>query len=306
MRLAIYYEVLHRNDGNPLYVTAALQRRAVPGVLECDHLRPESETVAHQGSYDAHLWVDWGEDALQHMIPYPIMECPKPMIYWASDTHINEEGFKYRLEMARKADHAFVAQKRAVEEFAAHGVKAEWLPHAFEPEAYHDRTNRDDQGRPQPFEFASKDFDVCFVGHVSSENRVDFLDHMFKAFPNFFWGQKTFQDAARVYAKSRIALNISMTDDVNMRCFEVTGSRTALLTNWLPTIEELGFKDGENCILYRTLDEAVEKTKFYLAHDAERERIAQAGYELAMSKHRIDQRVDRILEVINSFQKVEA
>lgn len=300
MRIGIYYDIVTgRNDGNPLYIYAALKRRQEMKLLEVDHLAPK-EDVKLFGTYDANLWVDWGEDGLGDFIPYKMIDCPKPSIYWASDTHIHDAGFRYRLEMAKKFDYVFCAQKRAVEEFAKEGVVAEWLPHAFEPEAYHDCQNRNEQGFPQPFKYAHKDYDVCFVGHVTSLNREVFLDRMFKEFPNFFWGQRRFQDAAQMFAKSKIVLNIAMTDDVNMRCFEVTGSGACLLTNWLPTIEELGFEDGKNCILYKTLDEAVEKTKFYLAHDTEREKIAQAGFDLAMGRHRIDQRVDRILEVVNN------
>lgn len=305
MRLAVYYDIVtHRNDGNPLYVFASLKRRQEKKLLEVDHLAP-MENINLFGKYDANIWVDWGEDALKGLIPYRMIDCPKPSIYWCSDTHIqigDNNSYPYRLEMARKFDKVFVAQKRAVEEFKKDGVEAEWLPHAFEPQAYHDLDNLDSNGNPTPFECISKEYDVCFVGNVNSENRIDFLDRMFKEFPNFFYGQRRFQDAAQIYARSKIALNISMTDDVNMRCFEIAGSKTCLLTNWLPSLEELGFEDGKTCILYKSLDEAVDKIKYYLGNDSQRESIANAGYQLIMDRHTIDKRVDRILEVANELQ----
>lgn len=301
MRLAIYYDIVTgRNDGNPLYVWAALKRRQEQGLLEIDHLAP-AENINLFGTYDANILVDWGEDGLDEMglIPYKMVDIPKPNIYWASDTHL---GFSHRLETARKFDHVFVAQKKAAREFATVGVKAEWLPHAFEPFAYHDIST----GVPTPFEFASKDHDIAFVGHVNSDNRVDFLDRMFKEFPNFFFGQRRFQDAAQIYAKSKICINIAMVDDVNMRCFEIAGAGGCLLTTWLPDMEELGFVDGQNCILFNSLDEAVEKTSYYLAHDEERERIAKAGFDLVMSRHTIDHRVDVMLSRINELVQVPA
>lgn len=305
MRLAVYYDIVTgRNDGNPLYVYAALKRRQEQKLLEVDHLAP-MENVNLFGKYDANIWVDWGEDALGFLIPYKMIDCPKPSIYWCSDTHIqigDNNSYPYRLQMAKKFDKVFVAQKRALEEFKRDGVEAEWLPHAFEPQAYHDLDNLDEKGTPLPFESLIKEYDVSFVGHVTSQNRIDFLDHMFKEFPNFFWGQRRFQDAAKIYSKSKIVLNIAMTDDVNMRCFEVTGSKACLLTNWLPTIEELGFEDGKTCILYKNFDEAVDKVKYYLKNDSERERIAQAGFEMTMSRHTIDHRVDKILEAAKQFQ----
>lgn len=290
MRLAIYYDLFpetgYRNDGNPLFCWASLKRRQEKGLLEIDHLAPK-EDVNLFGKYDCNLWVDWGEDALASIIPYKLIECPKPNIFWCSDSHIqigDNNSYPYRLEMAKKFDHVFVAQKRALEEFARDGVKAEWLPHAVEPLAYDKR------------EFASKDYDICFVGNVNSQNRIEFLDRMFGEFPNFFFGQRRFNDASEKFGKSKICLNISMTDDINMRTFEIMGSGSFCLTNKIPHIEEL-FEDGKHLVLYSSLDEAVDKTKYYLSHDSEREKIAQAGYEEVMAKHTIDHRVDRILEV---------
>jgi hypothetical protein len=297
VRLAIYYSIVTgRNDGNPLYVWRALKRRQEKGELEIDHLAPKADVINH-GTYDYHIWVDWGEDGLTPLIPYDIKLPPYPSAYWASDTHL---GYDYRLMMAKNFQHAFVAQKEAVGQFKRDGVVAEWLPHAFEPEAYHDLMNRDEKGVPQPFEFISKKFDVSFVGHVNSENREDYLDRMFKEFPHFYFGQKQFQDAAYIYAQSKIVLNLSMKKDLNMRCFEALGSKSCLLTDRVPGMDDLGFIDGETCILFDTFDEAVEKAKYYLKNEEERTRIAEAGYQLVMNRHTIDHRVDTILSKMNN------
>lgn len=287
LRIATYYDnIIGRNDGNPLYVTNSLKKMQKQGLLEVDHLAP-MENIDQFGTYDLHLWVDWGEDALLSLIPYKMVDAPHPNIYWCSDTHIqigNNNSYPYRLQMAKKFDKVFVAQKRAVEEFKRDGVDAEWLPHAFEPQAY------------PKIDFASKTWDVAFVGNINSDNRIEFLDRMFREFPNFFYGQRRFEDAAEIFCKSKIVLNIAMTDDINMRVFETLGTGSFLLTNWVPTIEEL-FENEKHLVLYKTFDEAVEKAKYYLSHDSEREKIAQAGYEEVMKKHTIDHRVNRILDV---------
>lgn len=297
MRLAIFYDLFPetgwRNDGNPLYVWASLKRLEQKGILEVDHLAPKEDSNLF-GKYDASLDIDWGEDGLSSIIPYKLIDLPRPRIVWNSDTHL---GFDYRLNKSKLADYSFCAQKQAVIDFKKNGVNSEWLPHAFEPQAYHDLENLDENGNPTPFSYATKDHDVCFVGHVNSPNRIDFLDRMFKEFPNFFFGQRQFQEAAKIYAKSKICLNIAMKEDLNMRCFEVMGSGGFLLTDYVPYMEEL-FEDGKHLVLYRSLDEAVDKAKYYLTHDDEREKIAQAGFEEVMKKHTIDKRVGRILEVI--------
>ena len=289
LRLAIYYQVLHRNDGNPLYVWAALKRREKAGVLKVDHLNPTGDLTPF-GKYDFHLDVDWGEDGLGGLLPYVPLETPHPSVLWMSDTHL---GYDYRMKKALKADYVFVAQKKAVADMKRDGVKNPiWLPHAVEPLAY------------PKYELASKKYDTCFVGHVNSPNRVDALDRLFKEVPNFFYGQRLFEDVARKYAESKIVFNIAMKDDVNMRCFEAMASGSMLLTDRISSIEEL-FKDGEHCVMYDNLDDMAEKAKYYIAHDEERERIAAAGYAEVMEKHTIDHRVDKILEAIG-VAKLEA
>lgn len=312
LRLGIYYENrLGRNDGNPLYVYSSLLRKQAKKELEVEYIIPDPNMRLDMlGKFDAHIWVDWGEDGLKGLLAYePVYPPGKPLIYWASDTHIHDASYQYRLECAKKADIVFVAQKRAVEEFKRDGVPNPiWLPHAVEPLAYCDidavtfENGIPVKGVPRPYEKLTKKYDLVFVGHVNSENRIDFLDRMFKEFPSFFFGQRLFNDASEKYAEGKICLNISMTDDINMRCFEIMGSKGFLLTNWLPTMEELGFKDGENCALYKTLDEAVEKARYYIEHDEEREKIAQAGYDFVMAGHTIDHRVAVMLDEINKLQ----
>lgn len=292
MRLAIYYESrLHRNDGNPLYVWNSLKKRQAKNELEVEHLIP-TETVKLLGSFDAHIWVDWGEDALGGMLPY-VPQFPKrngkdPVVYWASDTHC---GYDYRLERALESDIVFVAQKEAIERFKAAGVPNPiWLPHAFEPQAYPN------------FNLAAKTYDVCFVGHCTSENRIQALDRLFKEFPNFFYGQRLFEQAAEKFCQSKVCFNIAMDGDINMRCFEVMGCGGFLLTDKIPTIQEL-FVNGMHCVMYDNLDDAMEKARYYIEHDEEREKIAKAGRQHMLAAHTIDHRVDVILNEIKKFKE---
>jgi spore maturation protein CgeB len=82
-----------------------------------------------------------------------------------------------------------------------------------------------------------------------------------------------------------------------MRVFEAMASGSMLLTNWIPTIEEL-FEDGKHLVLYRTPGEMIEKARYYIDHHDEREKIAAAGYHEVIAKHTFKHRVDKILEAI--------
>jgi len=321
LRLAIWYESsLGRNDGNPLYVCAFFKRvqffcelikngRASDklrayfcgqscddkyanefaqwvmdecGGLEIEHLRPDGKDIHTFGEFDYNIWVDWGEDGLTGILPYAPIIPDKNLLYWASDTHL---GYDYRLSRARKADIVFAAQHDAVQSFRESGINAIWLPHCVDPLAY-----------PR-YNLASTKTDVCFVGHVNSDNRVDFLDRMFKEFPNFFYGQRLFEQASRKYAESKICLNIAMKNDVNMRCFEVMGAGGFLLTDVTQSMDML-FEDKKHCALYTTLDEAVEKARYYITNNQERKEIAKAGYNEVISYHKISDRCKVMIEQI--------
>lgn len=333
LRIANYFESrLGRNDGNPLYVQACLKRMQYYGTIlrglpvdqallgwfadknldpraeqaakeffnahkqaiEIDHIYPVGN-IQPYGTYDLGIHVDWGEDGLTGILPYTPFDTPKPFAYWASDTHIvtpTHDSYDYRLSVAKKADYVFVAQKNAVERMKKDGVENPiWLPHAVEPLAY------------PKLDLLTKKYDVCFVGHVSSGNRVDALDVLFREFPNFFYGQRLFEEAARKYAESKICFNIAMTDDANMRNPEVMATGSFLLTNRIPGLEEL-FEDGKHCVMYNNLDDMVDKAKYYIEHDTEREAIAEAGYRHVIANHTIQHRVNTILETYLASRKV--
>lgn len=327
LRISNWYEArAGRNDGNPLYVTACLKRMqyyftVMAGredrsllswffdsnkkdplaevaakeffdkygeMFEIDHLYPTPDDISPFGNYNLNIHVDWGEDAVASILPYSPVFPPKPVASWISDTHINnglkDDSYPHRLGVAKKSEFVFVAQKEAVEKMKLDGIENPmWLPHAFEPQAYFKT------------EMAAKKYDVCFVGHVNNQTRIDALQRLFGEFPNFYYGQALFEEAGKKFCESKICFNISMTTDLNMRNFEVMGTGSFLLTNWIPSIEEV-FEDGKHLVLYRSLDEMVDKAKYYLEHNEEREKIAQAGYEEVLKNHTIQKRVSIILE----------
>lgn len=285
-RVAIYYENrLGRNDGFPLYAWNLL--REMPNI-EVTHLIPNGD-YSKFGKFDLNLWIDWGEDGLADMLPYKVI-FPKKFTYFASDTHL---GYDYRLKTAKKAEHVFVAQKEGTELMIKDGVKATWLPHGVEPRAF--------PAEPK----AIKKYDVCFVGHLVSQERVDFLDTMFKEFPNFWFGSRLSRyvkveegvndDCADIFKKTKVVLNPPTKGDFNMRVREATCTGSFLLTEWVYGIDEL-YDCEKEIVTYKTIEEAIEKTKYYLEHDEEREKIAEAGMKRTLKDGTYKQCLDKMLK----------
>ena len=281
MKIAMFYDTRPgRNDGPPLYWRHALETLGHQVV----RFTSQNEPLGH-GEFDLYLWIDWGEDALTGILPYkPIsMKDHHPSAYVASDTHL---GFEYRLEKAKEFDYVFCNQERAVREFGERGVEARWLPHAVEPRAY--------PNKPE----CIKKYDVGFVGFVTFEKRADALDRIYREFPNFFYGQRLFEEAAEVYRKSRIVFNTSAEDDVNMRLFEVLATGSFLLTENVPTIGDFGLIDGQHFVSYLDLDDAVAKAMYFIKYEDKREKIAKDGMEAVLAGHTYQHRAKEVLNII--------
>lgn len=292
-----YHTNFGRNDGAPLYYFNVLKNQLN---LNVKHLSPEGD-ISSFGDFDFAWFVDYGEDGLPVDLDWEIPKNCGKTIYVASDTHLGKE---YRFKKAEKFDYVFFNQKSAVDEYnQTHENKAVWLPHAAEPQAY-------------PKIEIIKKYDVGFVGHVQETpnyngiTRVEALDRLFKEFPNFYFGTRNpafpeknlFEDAAKKFSMSKVVFNISIKDDYNMRCGEVLMTGSFLLTNWIPTLKDIedvyGLKEGVHYIAYKTLDEMVEKTKYYLEHEDEREKIASAGYEFAINNLTYKHRIEQVLKIV--------
>lgn len=84
-----------------------------------------------------------------------------------------------------------------------------------------------------------------------------------------------------VFAGSRINLNItlrSIHSGIPLRVLDIMACGGFVLTNRQPEIAE-HFKDGAEVATYSSLEECVDKVCYYLAHEEERKKIAQAGYK---------------------------
>lgn len=109
------------------------------------------------------------------------------------------------------------------------------------------------------------------------------------------WGEPLI----RLYNSSKIVLNVTNWDParyvaLNQRVFDVPATGAFLLTDYSPELEE-HFRLGEEIVCYREVAELKDKARYFLANDAERERVAQAGYRKALTLPTIR---DRMREVI--------
>ena len=84
-----------------------------------------------------------------------------------------------------------------------------------------------------------------------------------------------------VFNGSRINLNVtlrSIHSGIPLRVLDVMGCGGFVLSNYQPELAEF-FKEDKEIVLFRSLDECLDKMDYYLSHEGERAKIAQAGFE---------------------------
>jgi len=195
----------------------------------------------------------------------------------------------------------------------AFGVKAEYLPLAFEPivlEKLKEET--------QIFGADKKIYDIVFVGslHQVHRSRIPFLKKISDVFKSNFhiWTQSHYSlpselrenfrgavfniDYYYVLSRSKIVLNHHgsiLPWAHNLRLFETTGVGSFLLTDNLPGIDEL-FEVGKEVETYNNADDCIDKIKYYLSHDEEREEIAKEGQKRVLREHTYEKRIEKLVE----------
>lgn len=100
-----------------------------------------------------------------------------------------------------------------------------------------------------------------------------------------------------VFAESKINLNISLRSihsGIPLRVLDIMACGGFVLTNWQPELEEY-FTDGQQMAVFHSLEECMEKAKYYLSHEEERRKIAEAGRETVRTQFCYERGLNRLL-----------
>ncbi|GMW03464.1 MAG: hypothetical protein AMXMBFR84_45980 [Candidatus Hydrogenedentota bacterium] len=222
------------------------------------------------------LWFDTGME----IIGNEVESLKMPRVCYIVDSHLGQNS---RIEMAKRFNFTFVAQKTSVEIYAQAGVhNVAWLPLACSRDLH----DIDEQPR---------NLDVAYVGAMGEPDRRrhKLLDHVRAKHPNSFIGRAWPEEMAKIYAQAKIVVNVNANGDLNMRVFEAMASGALLVTDPADGLEDL-FQDGEHMVVYRNDDALLNIIQEYLADDKKRERIAAAGKQLVHEQHNYDVRMTQM------------
>lgn len=194
-------------------------------------------------------------------------------------------------------DLALTAAPECVDWYMKEGCPALFFPEASDPEIFH------------PMPELPKIHDVCFVGgrYGIREQIVEALRNTgirVSAFGSGWEGGRIDTESVpALFAQSRIILGVGTighcTDfyALKMRDFDATMSGSFYLTHDNPDLRKL-FEVGEEVATYHSIEDCVEKARYYLNHDMEREAIASAGCQRAVAEHTWDHRFGMLINIL--------
>lgn len=162
-------------------------------------------------------------------------------------------------------------------------------------------------------------YDVTFVGQPHGDRRA-VIDKLRRAGIDvkvwgYGWetGRLTQEEMIRVFNQSRINLNLSNAslkglrhrllpwsaphDQIKGRNFEIPGCGGFQLSGHADNLGDY-FEIGREIVCFETTKELIEKVRYYLAHEAERQAIAEAGYKRTLAEHTYERRFQEIFSRI--------
>lgn len=102
-----------------------------------------------------------------------------------------------------------------------------------------------------------------------------------------------------VFAGSRINLNISLRSihsGIPLRVLDIMACGGFVLSNLQPEIAEY-FEEGVEIVTFNSVDECIEKIRYYLTHEEERQQIAEAGRKKVQELFSYQKGLEKVFEL---------
>jgi glycosyltransferase involved in cell wall biosynthesis len=230
-------------------------------------------------------------------------------INYATDDPFNPTNSSGDLVASISEYDIWACTKRAViHDLNRAGARAvSYIPFGYKPLVHYPE-------RPSYRESAKFQADVIFLGGCDSD-RAPVIEYLVKTIPQLqlhlyggYWartrslrryskGVAYGRDFRLAVSSAKIVLNLvrrANRDDHVMRTFELPACRAFTLAE--RTNEQMEFfREGKEAAYFGSPEEMVDKVRYYLEHESDRERIAEAGYRRVTSeKHTYK---DRLIEI---------
>lgn len=139
----------------------------------------------------------------------------------------------------------------------------------------------------------SKHYDVSIY---TNSNTNDLLRVNYKGSVDYW------EEMPKVFAGSKINLNMTIPNiksGIPLRIYDILGAGGFCITNFQAELP-MFFENEKHLVWYYNERDLYEKVYYYLNHDEERQRIAQAGYEFVKENCSYENRIREMLEIIET------
>jgi len=138
------------------------------------------------------------------------------------------------------------------------------------------------------------------------------MDELSERIPEIFHNKNGLQgeEYGKFFASASIVLQHSRHKEITRRIFEGMACGCVVLTDRLPgeTMIHQLFTENEDIVYYDDITNCIEKIRYYLSEGgrAERNRIAENGYNKVHAFHTQKKRVEEILEKFDAWKETDA
>jgi spore maturation protein CgeB len=131
-----------------------------------------------------------------------------------------------------------------------------------------------------------KDIDVSFIGSEYEQRKAMFPEYT--KYVNGVFGD----EYCKTISRSKINLNLSLTNGMNGKIFEIIGCKGFIITNYTHDTYDLF---GDRIITYSSKEELKDKVKLFLQNERKRIAVANDLYELCIKNHSYQNRINELL-----------
>lgn len=297
---------LFATDG--LFERVVQRVRKAPAPTKIEEAKKEIVQACKKRQYDAVFVMSENFLAEETLEEVRSLRNEKPLfLYHSHDNNFSDGILKPKrfFETLAKYDFVFTTKSQNVARYKELGQKnALYIPSAFDPAVH-----RPIAGKSQ--------FDISFIG-TYDYSRDKYLDqvgweHLYvwgngwKRFSKFnqYKGQIVdhaiyLKEYAEVVSHSKISLGLLRDEAQDLhtqRTFEIPACRSFQIAP--RNAEILGFfEEDREIVCFSSLEELADKTQYYLKNEAQREKIAEAGYQKCLKSGQTYQ--DRIQSIIKT------
>ena len=290
-------------------------------VLPCQQMGYETNYIFHFDKKEIEKYQKLGYDRFWHMplgVNTDKFDKFNTSPSYKADISFMGKLYRSKLELVRNglSDEMLVYLDKLIS--TQRGIRDKWVVDNLISQPVIDAMNRDYEAAGSELRIVKEQLSYTISEYITWIDRTTLLEMLGRRFDVHLYtldygetekqilksvtrhGGLTYTEEMPVMFKStKINLNSSLRSAqsaIPLRALDVFGCGGFLLTNAQPEICEY-FEEGKEVAVFRSLEEAIELSDYYLKHDSERERVARAGYEKVKRDFRYE---DKLIEMFKT------